>query len=80
MRAPRRNLVHALVVDVTEEEHRGKITALYNAAFNLGVTATALAPGPIGEAWGYRFIFVAGAAALALGLGLFVARAPREAR
>ena len=50
--------LNALAVDLSAEEHLGRVQALFNGAFNLGVTSSAFAFGMIAEQFGYRPMFV----------------------
>ena len=49
--------LNALVVDGTRTENRGKAMALYNAAFNAGVTGGNVVFGRVAEAYGYDKMF-----------------------
>jgi MFS family permease len=50
--------LHALVVDLSTEAHLGRTQALFNGAFNLGVTGSAFVFGLVAERFGYRPMFV----------------------
>ncbi|HSP99023.1 MAG TPA: MFS transporter [Candidatus Dormibacteraeota bacterium] len=49
--------LHAFLVDVATEAQLGRTQALFNGAFNLGVTGSAFAFGLVAEQWGYRVMF-----------------------
>ena len=49
--------LHAFLVDVASEAQLGRTQALFNGAFNLGVTGSAFAFGIIAERFGYREMF-----------------------
>jgi MFS family permease len=72
--------LHAFLVDLTADEHLGRAQALFNGAFNLGVTGSGFVFGIIAEHFGHRemFVFAAGAPLLAWALlyGLGAAREP----
>ena len=50
--------LHALLVDLASEAQLGRSQALFNGAFNLGVTSSAFAFGAVAERCGYRPMFV----------------------
>jgi MFS family permease len=69
--------LHAFLVDVASEAQLGRTQALFNGAFNLGVTGSAFAFGLVAEHFGYRVMFsvaavtpIAAAAVFALGMRL----------
>lgn len=69
--------LHALIVDLSLPAQLGRVQALFNGAFNLGVTVGSFAFGPIAHAFGYRPMFrllaatpVLAALVLALGSAL----------
>ena len=49
--------LHAFLVDMASEAQMGRTQALFNGAFNLGVTGSAFAFGIIAERYGYRTMF-----------------------
>jgi MFS family permease len=49
--------MHAFLVDLTSDDHMGRAQALFNGAFNLGVTCSAFAFGFIAEHMGHRTMF-----------------------
>ncbi len=53
--------LHAFLVDLTAEAHLGKAQALFNGAFNLGVTSSAFVFGMVAEAFGQRVMFAVAA-------------------
>ena len=53
--------LHALLVDVATEAQLGRSQALFNGAFNVGVTASAFACGVVGEHLGQRPMFMVAA-------------------
>jgi len=65
--------LHAFLVDLTAEAQLGKAQALFNGAFNLGVTTGSFALGSVAESYGQRSAFVCAATTAALAVGLFLA-------
>lgn len=54
--------LHAYLIDITPEAHLGRAQALFNGAFNLGVTSAAFVFGAVANDFGHRPMFlVAGA-------------------
>lgn len=49
--------MHAFLVDLTSDDHMGRAQALFNGAFNLGVTCSAFLFGLIAEHTGHRVMF-----------------------
>jgi MFS family permease len=49
--------LNAFVVDLSHGAHLGRIQALFNGAFNLGVTASAFVFGSVAERFGHRPMF-----------------------
>jgi MFS family permease len=49
--------LHAFLVDLTEQAHLGRAQALFNGAFNLGVTSAGFLFGLIAELAGHRAMF-----------------------
>ncbi len=58
--------LHAYLIDITPEAHLGRAQALFNGAFNLGVTGAAFVFGSVAHEFGYRPMFLI-AGALPLG-------------
>ncbi|MBI1814702.1 MAG: MFS transporter [Deltaproteobacteria bacterium] len=54
--------LHAFIVDLTADEHLGRVQALFNGAFNLGVTGSAFLFGSVAEHAGHRPTFMLAAA------------------
>lgn len=54
--------LHAYLVDLASEAQLGRSQALFNGAFNLGVTTSAFCFGLVAEAAGYRSMFAVAAA------------------
>jgi MFS family permease len=54
--------LHAFLVDVSSEAQLGRSQALFNGAFNFGVTASAFCFGVVAERFGYRPMFLLAAA------------------
>ena len=54
--------LHAFLVDLSSQAQLGRSQALFNGAFNLGVTGSAFAFGVVAEHFGYRPMFVLAAA------------------
>jgi MFS family permease len=50
--------LHAYLIDITPEAHLGRAQALFNGAFNLGVTSSAFAFGAVAHQLGYRPMFL----------------------
>jgi MFS family permease len=50
--------LHAFLVDVATQAQLGRSQALFNGAFNLGVTSSAFAFGVVADRYGYRPMFV----------------------
>lgn len=50
--------LHAFVVDLSAAAHLGRSQALFNGAFNLGVTSSAFLFGIVAEKLGYRAMFI----------------------
>jgi MFS family permease len=55
--------LHAFLVDLTADAHLGRAQALFNGAFNLGVTGSAFLFGAIADHFGYRTMFAVAAVA-----------------
>lgn len=49
--------MHALIVDLSRESQFGRVQALFNGAFNLGVTIGSFVFGPVAHVLGYRPMF-----------------------
>ncbi len=49
--------MHAFIVDLASDAHLGRAQALFNGAFNLGVTSSAFAFGTVAEHFGHRPMF-----------------------
>lgn len=49
--------LHAFLVDVAGQAQLGRTQALFNGAFNLGVSGSAFAFGLVAEVFGYRAMF-----------------------
>lgn len=64
---------NALAVEGSGENERGKVMALYNACFNVGVTAGVFALGFVAEAVGFPPVFRAAGGLALLGLALLAA-------
>ncbi|MEO8604948.1 MAG: MFS transporter [bacterium] len=67
--------LHAYLVDLSSEAQLGRAQALFNGAFNLGVSGSAFAFGIVAEHYGYRVMFTLAAvmpvaACVVFGLGL----------
>jgi MFS family permease len=54
--------LHAFLVDLTAAEHLGRAQALFNGAFNLGVTSSGFLFGLVAEYLGHRPMFMVAAA------------------
>jgi MFS family permease len=63
--------LHAFLVDLASQAQLGRSQALFNGAFNLGVTSSAFAFGLVAESFGYRTMFVLASAAPVLACILF---------
>lgn len=63
--------LHAFVVDLAPQAHLGRSQALFNGAFNLGVTSSAFLFGLVAERFGYRSMFGVASLAPLLGWTLF---------
>ena len=63
--------LHALLVDLATEAQLGRSQALFNGAFNFGVTASAFAFGVIAEHFGQRSMFMFAALMPAVACALF---------
>lgn len=50
--------LHAYLIDITPETHLGRAQALFNGAFNLGVTSSAFVFGGVANQLGYRPMFL----------------------
>jgi len=50
--------LHAYLIDITPEAHLGRAQALFNGAFNLGVTCSALIFGVVANHYGHRTMFL----------------------
>lgn len=65
--------LHAYLVDITPEDHLGRAQALFNGAFNLGVTSAAFVFGAVAHSFGHRPMFlIAGVMPLAALLLMFL--------
>jgi MFS family permease len=65
--------LNAFAVDLSAEEHLGRVQALFNGAFNLGVTTSAFVFGAVTERFGYRPMFMMAAVPPVVGWILFYA-------
>lgn len=63
--------LHAYMVDISRDMNLGRAQALFNGAFNLGVTSSAFVFGIVAERFGYRPMFVLAAAMPLLACVLF---------
>lgn len=63
--------MHAFLVDMTAEAHLGRAQALFNGAFNLGVTSSAFIFGAAAAQFGYRIMFALAALTPLLACGVF---------
>jgi len=63
--------LHAFLVDSSHESYLGRAQALFNGAFNLGVTCSAFLLGSVAEHYGYRPMFLLAAAAPLAGCAVF---------
>ncbi|MBX3027226.1 MFS transporter [bacterium] len=70
--------LHAFLVDVASEAQLGRTQALFNGAFNLGVTGSAFAFGIVAERSGYRTMFSLAALAPLVAAAIFAAGARRR--
>jgi predicted MFS family arabinose efflux permease len=71
--------LNALVVDASRVEDRGKAMALYNAAFNLGITCGAIVFGRVAEAYGYATMFLTAGSSILCAMLFFWIRSERGA-
>lgn len=69
--------LNAVAVEGVGDDARGKVMALYNAAFNAGFSGGSLALGIVAESAGYPQVFALGAVACLLALPLLRSTAPR---
>ena len=65
--------LHALLVDLTADEHLGRAQALFNGSFNLGVMSSAFLFGPVADHFGQRPMFALAALTPLLACVLFYA-------
>jgi MFS family permease len=72
--------LHALLVDLATEAQLGRSQALFNGAFNLGVTSSAFAFGAVAERYGYRPMFVLASLTPVAACALFYLGTARMAR
>ena len=72
--------LHALLVDLASEAQLGRSQALFNGAFNLGVTSSAFAFGVVAEHFGYRPMFILASATPVVACALFYAGTRHAAR
>ena len=63
--------LHAFAVDLSPVQYLGRTQALFNGAFNLGVTGSAFVFGMVAEKLGYRDMFLFAAASPLAGCVLF---------
>lgn len=63
--------LNAFSVGLVSDADLGRVQAFYNGTFNIGVTSSALAFGPLVEAHGHRVMFVCAAAIALVALGVF---------
>jgi MFS family permease len=63
--------LHALVVDLAPAAHLGRAQALFNGAFNLGVTSSSFVFGVVAERYGYRSMFLTASLAPLLAWAVF---------
>jgi MFS family permease len=71
--------LHAYLIDITPEAHLGRAQALFNGAFNLGVTSSAFVFGAVANQFGHRPMFAV-AGAMPLGALLLMSWVPRGRR
>lgn len=64
--------LHAYLVDLSSEAQLGRAQALFNGAFNLGVSGSAFAFGVVAERYGYRNMFTLAAFMPALACVVFI--------
>jgi predicted MFS family arabinose efflux permease len=69
--------LNAMAVEGVGDDARGKVMALYNAAFNVGFSCGSLGLGPVAEGAGYPMVFAVGGVACLLALPLLRSTAPR---
>jgi len=65
--------LHAYLVDISEGTSLGRAQALFNGAFNLGVTGSSFIFGVVAERFGYRVMFTLAAVMPLLGCAVFYA-------
>jgi MFS family permease len=65
--------LNAFAIDLSAAEHLGRAQALFNGAFNLGVTSSAFGFGAVAARYGYRPMFALAATTPLLGCALFYA-------
>jgi len=70
--------MHALIVDLSSESQLGRVQALFNGAFNLGVTIGSFGFGPIAYAFGYRVMFAVLAATPMFAAAILQVALPRH--
>jgi MFS family permease len=63
--------LHAFLVDLASEAQLGRSQALFNGAFNLGVTGSAFTFGAVAEHFGHRPMFIVASIAPVLACALF---------
>lgn len=63
--------LHAFVVDISGSHNLGRAQALFNGAFNFGVTGSAFLCGAVAEAFGHRVMFTGAACMPALAAAFF---------
>lgn len=63
--------LNAFSVDLISDADLGRVQAFYNGTFNIGVTSSALAFGPLVEAHGHRVMFMCAAGVALLALAIF---------
>jgi len=63
--------MHAYLVDVSEDANLGRAQALFNGAFNLGVTSSAFLFGVVADHYGYRTMFALAATMPVIGCAAF---------
>ncbi len=71
--------LHAFLVDIVSEAQLGRSQALFNGAFNLGVTTSAFTFGLVAEYAGYRGMFLLAATTPLLGCAVFASATRRQA-
>lgn len=72
--------LHAFLVDVATEAQLGRTQALFNGAFNLGVSGSAFAFGVVAEHFGYRVMFSLAALTPIVAAAVFAAGTWRRQR